>query len=117
MNEQHPINNLMSTVMENIKGMVDVNTIIGEPIKAGEVTIIPVSRVAFGFGSGGSSFGTATKKGDENFGGGAGGGVFRVALQKELCFFARLAGAFYRNVVFDHIILRTNFLYFKAILL
>ena len=69
------LENLMDTTLKNIKNMVDVNTIIGEPIKAGEVTIIPVSRVAFGFGSGGSSFGTAAKKGDENFGGGAGGGV------------------------------------------
>ena len=66
---------LMDTTLKNIKNMVDVNTIIGEPIKAGEVTIIPVSRVAFGFGSGGSSFGGTVKKGDENFGGGAGGGV------------------------------------------
>ena len=69
------LENLMDTTLKNIKNMVDVNTIIGEPIKAGEVTIIPVSRVAFGFGSGGSSFGGEAKKGDENFGGGAGGGV------------------------------------------
>ena len=69
------LESLMDSTLKNIKNMVDVNTIIGEPIKAGEVTIIPVSRVAFGFGSGGSSFGAKPQKGDENFGGGAGGGV------------------------------------------
>lgn len=69
------LESLMDTTLKNIKNMVDVNTIIGEPIKAGEVTIIPVSRVAFGFGSGGSSFGAKPQKSDENFGGGAGGGV------------------------------------------
>lgn len=70
-----PLENLMDSTLKNIKNMVDVNTIIGDPIHAGEVTIIPVSRVAFGFGSGGSTFGGKTENADENFGGGAGGGV------------------------------------------
>ena len=71
-----PLENLMDSTLKNIKNMVDVNTIIGSPIKAGEdVTIIPVSRVAFGFGSGGSTFSGTSKPEDQNFGGGAGGGV------------------------------------------
>lgn len=73
-----PLESLMDSTLKNIKNMVDVNTIIGDPVVAGEVTIIPVSRVAFGFGSGGSTFGGNLKKEeakDENFGGGAGGGV------------------------------------------
>ena len=53
-----PLESLIDNTLKNIKNMVDVNTIIGEPMKAGEdITIIPVSRVAFGFGSGGSVFG------------------------------------------------------------
>lgn len=70
------LENLMDSTLKNIKNMVDVNTIIGDPIKANEeVTIIPVSRVAFGFGSGGSTFSNADKKDNGNFGGGVGGGV------------------------------------------
>ena len=54
---EHPINNLMGTVMENIKGMVDVNTIIGDPVETSSGTIIiPVSKVGFGFAAGGSDF-------------------------------------------------------------
>ena len=71
-----PLEGLMDSTLKNIKNMVDVNTIIGDPIKAGEdITIIPVSRVAFGFGSGGSEFGNKEKAGEQNFGGGVGGGV------------------------------------------
>lgn len=73
-----PLESLVDSTLKNIKDMVDVNTIIGEPIVAGEVMIVPVSRVAFGFGSGGSTFGGDIKKevlNDESFGGGAGGGV------------------------------------------
>lgn len=74
----HPIESLMDSVLKNIKTMVDVNTIIGEPIHADEgVVIIPVSRVSYGFGTGGSNFGTKTDVPVENqsFGGGAGGGI------------------------------------------
>lgn len=71
------IDNLMETALKNIKNLVDVNTIIGEPIHAGnETTIIPVSKVTFGFGVGGSDFSSLDKKEKEpNFGGGAGGGM------------------------------------------
>ena len=71
----HPIEAMLGVSMEKIREMVDVNTIIGNPITTpdGTITIIPVSKVSFGFGSGGSDL--PTKKDDRNFGGGAGAGV------------------------------------------
>lgn len=76
MNE-HPIKNLMSETMEKIKSMVDVNTIIGKPIQAGGTTIIPVSKVTFGFGTGGTDFQSKNSKDTSPlcFGGGGGAGV------------------------------------------
>ena len=76
MNE-HPIKNLMSETMEKIKSMVDVNTIIGKPIEAGGSTIIPVSKVTFGFGTGGTDFQSKNAKDTSPlcFGGGGGAGV------------------------------------------
>ncbi len=72
---EHPINNLMGTVMENIKGMVDVNTIVGDPVETSNGTmIIPVSKVGFGFAAGGSDIPSKTP-GNEDFGGGSGAGV------------------------------------------
>ena len=72
---EHPINNLMSTVMENIKGMIDVNTIIGDPVETSNGTmIIPISKVGFGFAAGGSDISTKTP-GDKPFGGRSGAGV------------------------------------------
>ena len=57
MSEQHPIEILMETAMNSIKDMVDVNTIIGEPIEvANGMMIIPISKVSFGFAAGGSEF-------------------------------------------------------------
>ncbi len=53
--------------------MVDVSTIIGNPIEAGGVTIIPVSKVTYGFASGGSDFPSKTNQ--ELFGGGGGAGI------------------------------------------
>src|SRR6478672_3790898 len=54
---EHPIQGLMQTAMENLRDMVDVNTIIGSPVETpdGQV-IIPVSKVGFGFAAGGSEF-------------------------------------------------------------
>ena len=71
---EHPINNLMDTTLEKIKNMVDVNTIIGAPITTPDgVTLIPVSKVSYGFASGGSDLPTKTEK--ELFGGGSGAGI------------------------------------------
>ncbi len=71
----HPIESMLGVSMEKIREMVDVNTIIGSPMSTpdGEITIIPVSKVSFGFGSGGSDI--PTKKDGQNFGGAAGAGV------------------------------------------
>lgn len=84
----HPIESLMLTAMNSIKDMIDVNTIIGEPIKAtNNIVVIPISKVSFGFASGGSEFKGETvnqyKKQEKDeqieyrlpFGGGAGAGV------------------------------------------
>ncbi len=55
---QHPIEGLMDTAMKSIKEMVDVNTIIGDTVQTGDGTvIIPVSKVCFGFASGGGEYG------------------------------------------------------------
>lgn len=77
MNE-HPIQNLMTETMERIKKMVDVDTIIGTPINTPDgTTVIPVSKVTFGFGSGGSDFISRNSKDASPvcFGGGGGAGV------------------------------------------
>lgn len=57
MEKNHPIGDLMSTTMQKIREMVDVNTIIGTPIRTDDgITLIPVSKLSFGFASGGSDF-------------------------------------------------------------
>ncbi len=72
-NSTHPINGLMDSSMQNLKSLVNADTIIGEAIHVQEgVTIIPVSKVTFGFASGGSDL---PAKENQLFGGGAGGGV------------------------------------------
>ena len=72
---EHPIGNLMNITMEKIKEMVDVNTIVGTPITAADGTlIIPVSKVSYGFASGGSDLPTKNTTKDL-FGGGSGAGV------------------------------------------
>lgn len=77
MENKHPINDLLSTTMEKIRTMVDANTIIGQPIRAEGVTLIPVSKLSFGFGSGGSDFITKNQKPAQanSFGGGTGAGA------------------------------------------
>ena len=72
---EHPIGNLMNTTMEKIKEMIDVNTIICDPITSPDGTlIIPVSKVSYGFASGGSDLPTK-KENKDCFGGGSGAGV------------------------------------------
>ena len=85
---EHPIEGLMTTAMSSIQDMIDVNTIIGEPIEtSNNIIIIPISKVSFGFAAGGSEFKGETideyqKKDKEEaiqyrltFGGGSGAGV------------------------------------------
>ena len=71
--KETPISNIMGGTLDKLREMVDTSTIIGEPIVAGDTTLIPVSKVSYGFGSGGSDLPTKTNK--ELFGGGGGGGV------------------------------------------
>ena len=73
MSEKLP--NMLDSTIQKLKEMVDVNSVIGEPISTPDgVTIIPVSKVSVGFGGGGSDF--VNKSGGDNpFGGGVGGGV------------------------------------------
>ena len=85
---EHPIEGLMTTAMSSIQDMIDVNTIIGEPIEtSNNIVIIPISKVSFGFAAGGSEFKGETvdeyrKREKEEevqyrlpFGGGSGAGV------------------------------------------
>lgn len=88
----HPIEGLMKVAMENIKEMVDVNTIVGDPVETPDGSVImPISKVGFGFAAGGSEFVTDSEIEIEGaminqndtlnakialpFGGGSGGGV------------------------------------------
>ena len=65
---------ILATAIDKIKDMVDCQTIIGDPIDAGDgIKVIPISKVTYGFASGGSDFPTKTSK--ELFGGGGGAGV------------------------------------------
>jgi len=88
MMREHPIEGLMSAAMISIQDMVDVNTIIGDPIETNNnIVIIPISKVCFGFAAGGSEFNEETideynkKEREEKvqyklpFGGGSGAGV------------------------------------------
>lgn len=85
MSDEHPIQGLMTTAMENLKDMIEVNTIIGDPVESPDGSvIIPVSKVGFGFAAGGSEFSSGSSgqsKSDSGsggslpFGGGSGGGV------------------------------------------
>ncbi|MPQ45194.1 GerW family sporulation protein [Clostridium tarantellae] len=80
MENNHPIEQLMSTTMENLIDMIDVNTVIGDPVETKDGTyIIPISKVSFGFASGGSEFpnNKPVEKSDSRFafGGGSGAGV------------------------------------------
>ena len=71
---EKPISELMGITMEKVKEMVDINSIIGEPIKIDDkITIIPISKVSFGFASGGSDL--PNKLSRDLFGGGEGAGV------------------------------------------
>ena len=77
MEKNYPINEMMAETIQKIRETVDANTVVGEPILAGDVVLIPVSRISFGFATGASEFGGKAPKapGDNPFGGGGGAGV------------------------------------------
>ena len=73
--EKRPISELMETTMQKVREMIDVNTIVGEPITTVDgITLIPVSKLSFGFAGGGSDFSKKQEPHDA-FGGGIGAGV------------------------------------------
>lgn len=75
----HPIENIMQTTMSEIRDMIDVNTVVGEAVITPDGnTIIPISKVCFGFVSGGGEYGDAIQKNDNAsypFAGGSGAGI------------------------------------------
>ncbi len=76
--DKHPIESLMGTSMESIREMVDVNTVVGDPVQTQDgSTIIPISKVSFGFVAGGGEYACSCQQGKEElpFAGGAGAGV------------------------------------------
>ena len=80
MTDKHELENLMRSTMENLRDMIDVNTVIGDVVETSDGTsIVPISKVSFGFASGGSEFGNHTSLRREYekypFGGGSGAGV------------------------------------------
>ncbi len=70
---ENSIKNIMDTTLEKLKGMVNADVITGTPLQVGNITLIPVSKVAYGLATGGSDF--ATKSDSALFGGGGGAGV------------------------------------------
>lgn len=77
--DKHPIEGLMTTTLESIRDMIDVNTVVGEPIATADgATVVPISRVSFGFVAGGGEMkpaSTAAQPPEPPFAGGAGAGV------------------------------------------
>lgn len=73
MEKNHPLSELIGATMEHVRAMADANTIIGTPIQADGVTLIPVSRMSFGVAGGGTEFSTKKQAApSSNFGGGSG---------------------------------------------
>ena len=73
---EHPIQGLMNVTMDKIRQMADSNTIIGKPIKTDDgTTILPVSRISFGFASAGTDFDGKNAANKDLFGGGSGAGA------------------------------------------
>lgn len=76
MEKKNPLSELMGSTIDHIRAMADANAIIGTPIQADGVTLIPVSRLSVGVGGGGTEFSTKKQpEGDLSFGGGSGAGA------------------------------------------
>lgn len=73
---EHPIEGMMDTTLDKIKQMADVDTVVGDPITTADGTvIIPVSKVSYGFASGGSDIPSKAQPDKNFFGGGSGAGI------------------------------------------
>lgn len=118
---EHPIQGLMKTTMDSIKEMIDVNTIVGDAVETPDGSIImPISKVSFGFASGGAEYEMSSKSGSDTqgeqtkfpFGGGSGAGVsvqpvaFLVVGNNQI----RLLPVTYSNVVDRIVDLVPNFI-------
>ncbi len=76
MEKNHPVSELMAETIEKIKEAVDANTVVGSLLWRGEITLIPVSKISLGFGTGGSEMGESPEgQGENPFGGGGGAGL------------------------------------------
>lgn len=113
---EHPIHELLDVSLSNIRDMIDVDTIVGNPIMGLENTlIIPISKVMMGFAAGGSEFHPKSEK--MPFGGGTGGSVvitpvaFLVVQNNEI----KLLNLDGKNQVLDNIIDKTSLLARDAI--
>jgi len=79
--ERHPIEGIMNTTLDSIRDMIDVNTVVGEPIATADgSTVVPISRVSFGFVAGGGEYPgrdnrAMTEQEEAPFAGGTGAGV------------------------------------------
>lgn len=71
--KETPVNKIMESTLDKMRDMVDVSTIIGDPVVTGDTTLIPVSKVSYGFTSGGTDL--PSKQNAELFGGAGGGGI------------------------------------------
>ncbi|MBE6963013.1 MAG: sporulation protein YtfJ [Ruminococcaceae bacterium] len=74
LDKKNNLSDMLRSSMDKVREMVDTNTIVGQPITTPDgVTLIPISKVSFGFGGGGADYGKGVPK--DGFGGGAGAGV------------------------------------------
>lgn len=75
--KNNPIRELMSNTLENVKDMLEVDTVVGDPIYTPDgITLVPISKISVGFGGGGVEFGKAkTRNGERPYGGGNTTGV------------------------------------------
>ena len=76
MDNINPIGELMQTTMENVRNILKVDTVVGDPIYTPDgITLVPISRISVGFGGGGVEFGQKNSSGNRPFGGGNATGV------------------------------------------
>ena len=72
----NPIGELMQTTMENVRNILQVDTVVGDPIVTPDgITLVPISKISIGFGGGGVEFGPKRKDGPQPYGGGNATGV------------------------------------------